>query len=60
LTVKGGELEISSLRLPMPAGRATVDGQFVERDGEAIFLGAARKLRAGDALTVGVQARGAA
>jgi uncharacterized protein (DUF608 family) len=60
LSVKGGELEISTLRLPMPPGRATVDGRPVERDGEAIFLGASRILRAGDALSVGVEARGAA
>ncbi len=46
LSVKGGELEISSLGLPTLPGPATVDGRPAVRNGEAIALGGARKLKA--------------
>jgi non-lysosomal glucosylceramidase len=60
LSVKGGALTISALLLPTLPGRAMVDGRTVERDGNAILLGASRKLNAGDFLTVEVDASGAA
>ena len=60
LTVKGGELAVSRLRLPTLAGAATVDGRAAEREGDAILLGSLRRLKAGDRIVVGVDARGQA
>jgi hypothetical protein len=60
LSVKGGELAVSALLLPTLPGRAMIDGRTVERDGEAVLLGATRKLDAGDFLTIEVDASGAA
>jgi non-lysosomal glucosylceramidase len=58
LTVKGGELVVSRLRLPGLRGVATVDGQATERDGDLILLGRDHALQAGDRLIVGVDAHG--
>ncbi|HEY0793910.1 MAG TPA: GH116 family glycosyl-hydrolase [Chthoniobacterales bacterium] len=60
LTLKGGELAVSRLRLPGLSGAATVDGQAAERDGDVILLGKHRVLQAGDRLIVGVDAYGQA
>ena len=60
LTVKGGELSVSRLRLPRLSGTATVEGQAVERDGDVILLGRHHSLQAGDRLVVGVDAYGQA
>jgi uncharacterized protein (DUF608 family) len=60
LTVKGGELVVSRLRLPGLSGVATVDGQATERNGDLILLGRHHTLRVGDRLVVGVNAYGKA
>ncbi len=60
LTVKGGELAVSRLRLPGRLGAATVDGQATERNGDLILLGRHHTLQAGDRLVVGVDAYGQA
>jgi non-lysosomal glucosylceramidase len=54
LTVKGGELAVSRLRLPDRPGTATVNGEAAERDGDLILLGRHHALKAGDRLEVGV------
>jgi non-lysosomal glucosylceramidase len=58
LTVKGGELVVSRLRLPGLLGVATVDGRATERNGDLILLGKDHALRSGDRLIVGVDAHG--
>lgn len=58
LTVKGGELAVSRLRLPGVRGPATVDGQAAERKGDLILLGRDHTLQAGDRLIVGANAHG--
>jgi hypothetical protein len=60
LTVKGGELVVSRLRLPGRSGAATVEGQAAERDGDLILLGRQHTLKAGDRLVVEVDAYGQA
>jgi non-lysosomal glucosylceramidase len=60
LTVRGGELAVSKLRLPGITGRATVDGHSAERDGDVILLGRQHRLQAGDGMVVGVDAYGQA
>jgi non-lysosomal glucosylceramidase len=60
LTVKGGELTVSRLRLAGLSGAATVDGQAAERDGEVVLLARIHRLQAGDRLVVGVDAYGQA
>jgi non-lysosomal glucosylceramidase len=59
LTVKGGELVVSRLRLPGLPGVASVNGQVTERDGDLILLGR-HHLKTGDRLVVGVDAYGQA
>jgi non-lysosomal glucosylceramidase len=58
LTVKGGELVVSRLRLPGLRGVATVDGHATERNGDLILLGRDHALQSGDRLIVGVDAHG--
>ena len=53
LSVKGGELAVSRLRLPTLPGRVTVDGQPVERDGDVVLLGGRRRLEPGERIVVG-------
>ena len=60
LTVKGGELVVSRLRLPGLHGGVTVNGQAAERNGDLILLGRHHTLRVGDRLVVGVNAYGKA
>ena len=60
LTVKGGELVVSRLRLPGRAGAVTVEGQAAERDGDLILLGKQHTLKAGDRLVVEADAYGQA
>jgi non-lysosomal glucosylceramidase len=58
LTVKGGELVVSRLRLPGLRGVVTVDGRITERNGDLILLGRDHALQSGDRLIVGVDAHG--
>jgi hypothetical protein len=60
LTVKGGELAVSRLRLPGLLGTVTVQGQVAERSGDVILLGHQRILQAGDRLVAGVDTYGQA
>jgi non-lysosomal glucosylceramidase len=60
VAVKGGELAISKLRLPGFSGKAFVDGQAAELDGELILLGKNRTLRAGERLTIEADVHGQA
>jgi non-lysosomal glucosylceramidase len=60
LTVKGGELAVSRLRLPRLPGSPNVEGRAAEREGDVILLGRRRTLQAGDRLVVGVDANGEA
>jgi uncharacterized protein (DUF608 family) len=60
LTVRGGELVVSRLRLPTLPGRVLVDGKPAERGGDIVRLEARRVLLAGERLVVGVDERGAA
>ena len=58
LTVKGGELMVSRLRLPGRPGAATVEGRTAERKDDLILLGRDRTLQAGDHLVVRVDPYG--
>ena len=58
LSVKGGTLDVSRLRLAGFHGRPTIDGKAVEREGDLILLGGQRQLKAGDSLVVEGNARG--
>jgi hypothetical protein len=60
LTVKGGELLVSRLRLANRPGAATVNGEATKRDGDLILLGRHRELKGGDRLVVEVDAYGQA
>ena len=60
LTVKGGELAVARVRLPGLAGTASVDGRAAAREGDAVLLGSLRRLKPGDQLVIGVDARGQA
>jgi hypothetical protein len=61
ITVKGGELTVSRLRLPgRSRSTAMVDGRTAGRDHDAIFLGTARTLQAGDSLAVELNTDGEA
>jgi len=61
ITVKGGELTVSRLRLPSRSwSRAMVDGQTAERENDAILLGTARNLQPNDCLTVELNPHGEA
>jgi non-lysosomal glucosylceramidase len=60
LTVKGGQLAVSRLRLPRLSGSPSVNGRATERDGEVILLGRRHTLQASDRLVVGVDANGEA
>ncbi len=55
ITVKGGELAVSRLRLPTLPGKVTVDGRPAEREGDVILLGDQRRLTAGEWIVVGVR-----
>ena len=55
LTVKGGELRVSRLRLPSFAGRVAVDGRPADRDGDVVLLGAELTLRPGERIIVGAE-----
>jgi uncharacterized protein (DUF608 family) len=59
LTVEGGELRVSRLRLPSLAGRVFVDGRPADRDGDVVLLGAELTLRPGERIIVGAE-RGSA
>ena len=60
LSVKGGELAVSRMRLPTLPGPATVDARPVERDGDVVLLGGRRRLGPGEWIVVGADERGAA
>jgi non-lysosomal glucosylceramidase len=60
LSVRGGELAVSRLRLPTLPGRVTIDGRPVGRDGEVVLLGERRMLRPGQQIVVGADERGEA
>ncbi len=60
LTVKGGELSVSRIRLPGLPGAATVEGQAAKRNGEVVLLDQRHTLQAGDFLVLGVDAYGQA
>jgi uncharacterized protein (DUF608 family) len=59
LTVRGGELVVSRLRLPILLGPVFIDGKLAERDGEFVLLGAQRVISAGQQLFVGADESGA-
>ena len=59
LTVLGGELRVSRIRLPMLPGGASVDGQPAEREGAVVLLGVERTLAPGERFVIGAE-RGAA
>jgi non-lysosomal glucosylceramidase len=58
LSVRGGELAISRLRLPSLLGPTSVDGRPAEREGDVILLAEPRALRAGDSLAIEARGRG--
>ena len=60
LSVKGGELAVSRLRLPLLSGRAEIDGRPTLREGEVILLDGPRVLRAGERIVIGAGRRGGA
>ena len=60
LSVKGGELAVSRLRLPSLSGRAEIDGRPTPREGEVILLDGPRVLRAGERIIIGASRRGGA
>jgi non-lysosomal glucosylceramidase len=60
LSVKGGELAVSRLRLPSLSGRAEIDGRPTLREGEVILLDRPRVLRAGERIIIGAGGRGGA
>jgi non-lysosomal glucosylceramidase len=61
ITVKGGDLTVSRLRLPGCSwSTARVDGQTVGRDDDAVLLRTARTMKAGDCLTVELNTDGEA
>jgi hypothetical protein len=60
LLLKGGELTVSSLRMPGLPGAAIVAGQAAKRNGDLILLGKHHTLQAGDRLVVEVDAYGQA
>jgi non-lysosomal glucosylceramidase len=60
LSVKGGELVVSKLRLPGLSGTITVDGQAVERHGDIILLGRQHRLQAEDRIVVSADRYGQA
>jgi uncharacterized protein (DUF608 family) len=60
LSVRGGELSVSRLRLPGLQGIVTVDGQPIERNGEVILLGRQCRLQAGGRIVVRADAYGQA
>jgi hypothetical protein len=60
LIVNGGELAVSRVRLPALAGAASVDGRAAAREGDAVLLGSLRRLKPGEQLVIGVDARGQA
>ena len=60
LTVRGGELVVSRMRLPGLSGVATVDGEAAERNGDVILFSRHHTLQAGGQLVVGVNAYGQA
>lgn len=61
ITVKGGELTLSRLRLPGRSwSRAAVDGQTAECDDDTILLRTSRILKPGDRLTVELNPNGEA
>jgi non-lysosomal glucosylceramidase len=53
LTVKGGELRVSRLRLPTVAGPVSVDGRPAEREGAVVLLAKERTLAPGERLIIG-------
>jgi len=58
VSVRGGELAISRLRLPSLHGPASVDGRLAEREGDVILLAEPRVLRAGDSIAIEARGRG--
>ena len=60
LSVKGGELAISRLRLPLFSGSAEIDGRPTRREGEVILLDGPRVLRASERVVIGADGRGGA
>jgi non-lysosomal glucosylceramidase len=58
VSVRGGELAISRLRLPSLHGPASVDGRPAEREGDVILLAEPRVLRAGDSVAIEARGRG--
>jgi non-lysosomal glucosylceramidase len=61
ITVKGGELAVSRLRLPSRSwSTAMVDGQAAGRDDDAILLQTVRTLKTGDSLSVELNTDGEA
>ncbi len=52
IEVKGGELRVSSLSLPLLEGAVTVDGISARREGARVVLAMPRTLQAGDRLVV--------
>jgi non-lysosomal glucosylceramidase len=60
LTVKGGELAMSGIRLPELLGAATVDGRIAERKDDLILLGNQQTLQAGDRMVLEVHSYGQA
>jgi non-lysosomal glucosylceramidase len=55
LTVKGGELKVSRLRLPTLAGRLSVDGRPADREGAVVLLGEERTLASGERIVIGAE-----
>jgi uncharacterized protein (DUF608 family) len=60
MSVIGGELTVSRVRLPGMPGKARVDGQAAGREGDVILLGARRTLKPGDRLVVELSTNGQA
>jgi non-lysosomal glucosylceramidase len=55
LTVKGGELRVSRLRLPTLAGPASVDGRPAKREGAVVLLEKERTLATGERIVIGAE-----
>ena len=55
LTVKGGELRVSRLRLPSLAEPVFVDGRSADRVGDVVLLGKEFTLRPGERIIVGAE-----
>jgi hypothetical protein len=60
MSVIGGELTVSRVRLPGMPGEARADGQAAGREGDVVLLGAGRTLKSGDRLVVELSTNGQA